>query len=108
MDMIRTNRGDDKPFLAYLAFTTVHDPLHVPEPWLSQYEGEYGDGFAALKERRAEGAKREGVFPENAKAAELHPLARSWNSFSDEEKEFQSKAMEVYAGMVSNMDYHVG
>jgi arylsulfatase len=108
MDMIRTNRGDGKPFLAYLAFTTVHDPLHVPEPWLSQYEGEYGDGFAALKERRAEGANREGVFPENAKAAELHPLARSWDSFSDEEKKFQSKAMEVYAGMVSNMDYHVG
>jgi len=108
MDMIRANRGDDKPFLAYLAFTTVHDPLHVPEPWLSQYEGEYGDGFAALKERRSEGAKREGVFPANAKAAELHPLARKWESFSDEGKEFQSKAMEVYAGMVSNMDYHVG
>jgi arylsulfatase A-like enzyme len=44
MAMIRKNRGDGKPFLAYLAFTTVHDPLHVPEPWLSVYKGEYDDG----------------------------------------------------------------
>jgi arylsulfatase len=108
MDMIRDNRGDGKPFFAYLAFTTVHDPLHVPEPWLSLYKGEYDDGFAALKARRAEGAKRAGVFPTNAKAAYLHPMARAWDSFSDEEKAFQSKAMETYAGMVGNMDYHIG
>lgn len=109
MDMIRDNRGDGKPFFfAYLAFTTVHDPLHVPEPWRTLYKGEYDDGFAALKARRAEGAKRAGVFPAHAKAAELHPLARPWDSFSNEEKAFQSKAMEVYAGMVANMDYHTG
>jgi arylsulfatase A-like enzyme len=108
MNMIRDNRGDDKPFFAYLAYTAVHDPLHVPEPWLSLYKGKYNDGFAALKARRAEGTKRAGVFPANAKAAELHPSARSWNSFSDDDKAFQSRAMEVYAGMVANMDYHIG
>ena len=108
MDMIRENRGDGTPFFAYLAFTTVHDPLHVPEPWRTLYKGEYDDGFAALKARRAEGAKRAGVFPANAKAAELHPMAKPWDSFSNEEKAFQSKAMEVYAGMVANMDYHTG
>lgn len=108
MDMVRDNRGDGKPFLAYLAFTTVHDPLHVPEPWLSLYKGEYDDGFAVLKARRSDGAKLAGVFPPKAKASELHPMARAWDSFSEEEKAFQSKAMEVYAGMVANMDYHIG
>lgn len=108
MDMIRANRGDKKPFFAYLAFTTVHDPLHVPEPWLSQYKGEYDDGFASLKAQRSEGARQAGVFPANAKAAQLHPMAKDWDSFSEEEKLFQSRAMEVYAGMVGNMDYHIG
>lgn len=72
------------------------------------YAGQYDDGFAALKQKRAEGAKKAGVFPAAAKGAALHPLARDWNSFSAEEKAFQAKAMEVYAGMVSNMDYHIG
>lgn len=108
MDMIRANHGDEKPFFAYLAYTAVHDPLHVPEPWLSLYEGEYDDGFAALKGRRAEGAKRVGVFPANAPAAELHPMVENWDSLSEEERQFHSKAMEVYAGMVANMDYHIG
>ena len=108
MDMIRSNRGDGNPFFAYLAYTTPHDPLHVPEPWSSMYEGEYDDGYAALKARRAEAAKRVGVFPAEAKAAGLQPFATEWESFSDKEKAFQSKAMEVYAGMVANMDYHVG
>jgi len=108
MDMIRDNRGDGRPFFAYLAYSAVHDPLHVPEPWLSLYKGEYDNGFAALKARRSEGAKRAGVFPAKVKASGLHPMAKPWDSFSDEEKAFQSKAMEVYAGMVGNMDYHIG
>jgi len=108
MEMIRENRGDGKPFFAYLAFTAPHDPLHVPEPWRSLYRGQYDDGFAALKSRRAEGAKRAGVFPASAKSSGLHPMAKDWESFSDEERSLQSKAMEVYAGMVANMDYHIG
>ena len=108
MEMIRSNRGDDKPFFAYLAYTAVHDPIHVPEPWLSLYKGKYDDGFAALKRKRAEGAKRIGVFPVDATPAELHPAAESWESLSSEEQAFHSKAMEVYAGMVANMDYHIG
>ena len=49
MEAIRENRGDGKPFLAYLAFTAVHDPVQVPEPWLSKYRGRYEAGYDALK-----------------------------------------------------------
>jgi len=108
MNMIRSNRGDGKPFFAYLAYSAVHDPLHVPEPWLGMHKGEYDDGYAVLKERRSAGAKRVGVFPKDAKASALHPSAKPWDSLSDAEKKYQSRAMEVYAGMVANMDYHIG
>ena len=47
MDSIRKNRDDGKPFFAYLAFTTPHDPMHVPEPWLSKYRGNYNQGVPA-------------------------------------------------------------
>ena len=49
MESIRENHGDGNPFFAYVAFTAPHDPLHVPEPWLSKYRGRYDEGYEALK-----------------------------------------------------------
>jgi arylsulfatase len=56
IESIRDNQSDGQPFLAYLAFTAPHDPLHVPEPWLSQYRGNYDDGYEVLK---ASGQRRQ-------------------------------------------------
>jgi len=108
MNSIRSNKGDDKPFLAYLSYTAVHDPIQVPEPWLSQYKGLYDNGYGALKAQRAKSAKEIGIFPMDAKAQKLHPLTKSWESLSANEKALEAKAMEVYSGLLSNMDYHIG
>jgi arylsulfatase len=108
MDAIRENRGDGKPFLAYLAFTAVHDPLHVPEPWLSKYRGKYDDGYEMLKARRWEAAKAAGLVPKSAELAARHPMIKPWNKLTEEERALESRGMEVYAGMLENMDYHYG
>ena len=108
MTSIRSHKGDGKPFFAYLAFTAVHDPVHVPEPWLSEYKGNYNAGYKALKENRITGAKNVGVFPKDAIGHDLFAMAKNWEDLSDEQKAVESKAMEVYAGMVSNMDYNLG
>lgn len=108
MESIRENRGDGKPFFAYLAFTSPHDPMHVPEPWLSQYEGDYDDGYEVLKSKRAEATRRLGLVPGSAQVAERYHMLESWSSLSEAERARQSRGMEVYAGMVSNMDYHFG
>ena len=108
MDAIRENHGDGKPFLAYLAFTAPHDPLHVPEPWLSKYRGRYDDGYEKLKVKRAASAKRLGLVPEDASVPGRHPLIKPWDSLDDESKAREARGMEVYAGMVDNLDYHYG
>jgi len=108
IDAIRKNLDDGKPFLAYLAFTTPHDPLHVPEPWLSRYHGEYDDGYEVLKRRRAEGTKRLELVPNDAPLPRRHQMVKAWDTLSKEEQAIASRGMEVYAGMVSNMDYHYG
>jgi arylsulfatase len=108
MDMIRDNRGDGKPFLAYLAFTAVHDPVQVPEPWLSKYRGEYDDGYEALKAIRWEAAKKIGLVPKNAELAERHPMIKPWDELSADERAVEARGMEVYAGMLEAMDYHYG
>ena len=56
MDAIRENRNDGKPFFGYLAFTAPHDPVHVPEPWLSKYRGDYDEGYDVLKAARWDAA----------------------------------------------------
>jgi arylsulfatase A-like enzyme len=108
IDTIRENKGDGKPFLAYLAFTAVHDPVQVPEPWLSKYRGKYNDGYEALRVRRWEAAKKIGVVREDAKLADRHPGIKPWAELSDEERALEARGMEVYAGMLEAMDYHYG
>ena len=108
INAIRENRGDGKPFLAYFAPTAAHDPIHVPEPWLSKYRGQYDDGYEALKTRRIAGAKRVGLIPKSSPAPGLHPKAKPWDSLSSEKKALESRTMEAYAGMIEYMDYNIG
>lgn len=107
MKSIREQK-DDKPFFAYLAYSAPHDPLHVPEPWMSKYRGVYDDGFEKLRENRVNNVKKLGLVPNEAKVPAMNHLVKSWDSFSKKEKAVQSRNMEVYAGMVENVDYHMG
>jgi len=108
IEAIRSNREDEKPFFAYLAFTSPHDPMHVPEPWLSRYRGDYDDGYDVLKEKRAARARQLGLVASDAGTPARHQAVKAWDSLSEEERALQSRAMEVYAGMVANMDHHFG
>lgn len=105
---IREHKEDGKPFFAYYAPTAAHDPLHAPEPWLSKYKGVYDEGYAEFKTKRINGAKNKGVVDQNAPHPELHPKVIPWNKLNEEEKAIKSKTMEVYAGMIDNLDYHIG
>ena len=108
IDSIRENIGDGKPFLAYLAFTTPHDPMHVPEPWLSKYRGQYNEGYDVLKNRRVEGARNMRLVAKDARMPKRFHEVKSWNSLSKEQQAIELRGMEIYAGMVNNMDYHYG
>ncbi len=107
IDAIRDSK-DDKPFLAYLSYSAPHDPLHVPEPWLSKNKGIYDEGYENLRASRIKKAKALNLIPENAKTPEMNAAVKPWNTLSNDEKAFESKKMEVYAGMIENMDYHLG
>lgn len=108
MDAIRQIQGSDKPFFGYLAFTAPHDPLHVPQPWLSKYAGRYNGGYDALKKQRWSAAKNLGLVPDTAPVPNSLSFVKPWGELSSEEKATESRGMEVYAGMVEAMDYHYG
>jgi arylsulfatase len=108
MDSIRGNRGDGKPFLAYLAFQAVHDPVHVPEPWLSKYHGKYDSGYEVLRNQRWQSAKDAGLVPQSAALPPKNPMIKPWDELNDDERAMEARGMEVYAGMLDAMDYHYG
>lgn len=102
------NRKDDKPFFAYYAPTAAHDPLHVPEPWLTKYRGVYDGGYEVLKEKRIENVKKLGLINESANSPAFHPKVTPWDELNENEKAIKARTMEVYSGMIDNMDYHIG
>jgi arylsulfatase A-like enzyme len=61
-----------------------------------------------LRHKRVEGSKRAGVFPSEAAVQKRHAMTKRWASLTKEEQAWQQRQMEVYAGMVDNLDYHFG
>lgn len=114
IDAIRHDREDDKPFLAYLAFTAPHDPMHVPRPWHEYYRGKYDEGYEVLHQKRVDGAIAQGIFPKGTKPAPVSEAVFDWETGTVEEgttleyKVKQARSMEIYAGMVSNLDHNYG
>ncbi len=107
MDAVR-NSEDDQPFFAYLAFSAPHDPLHVPEPWMSKYNGVYNKGYEALRNSRIKKIKKLGLIPKDAKTPVMNSTVKPWDTYTEEEKVYESRKMEIFAGMVENVDYHMG
>jgi arylsulfatase len=101
-------QGDDAPFFAYLSYTAVHDPLHLPDDWLDRYAGKYSMGYNALREERLSRMKELGIIPSGTKLGPWLPMVPRWGDLSVEQKRLEARRMELYAAMVSNIDYHIG
>jgi arylsulfatase A-like enzyme len=99
---------DDRPFFAYLAFTAVHDPLHLPDDWLDKYNGVYEGGWDVLREKRLQRMKRMGLVPDETELGPGLPMVKAWDDLGPEQRKMQARKMEVYASMVENTDFHIG
>ncbi len=108
ISFIDANHGDGKPFFAYVAHQAPHDPYHLPREWRNRHVGEYDKGWDAVRQERLKRQIDLGIIPAGTQMAErmwflpdpvvLAPAARA----------MLGKKMELYAGMVENMDHHIG
>jgi arylsulfatase len=105
---IDNNKEDDKPFFVFAAYTSPHWPLQVDEKYWKKYEGRYDDGYEKLKERRFESLKRVGMVSEYAILPPNHKRVIPWDSLSEADKKKEARKMELYAGMVDNLDFNIG
>lgn len=108
IEYIDRNAGDGTPWFGYLALTAPHWPLQAPEDWIDRYRGRYDEGYDVLREGRVATATQRGVLPDGHNLENHVAAAPPWDTLDGEEQRRSARAMEIYASMTENMDFHVG
>ena len=98
----------DKPFLMYWAPGASHGPHQVMKEWADKYKGKFDDGWDKYRERVFTRAKTKGWIPQNAQLTPRPESMASWDSIPEDEKPFQRRLMEVFAGFTEHADYNAG
>lgn len=108
IEFIDSNKGDEKPFFAYVAHQAPHDPYHLPRDWRNRHVGEYDIGWDQLRKNRAERQVELGILDEAVVPAERMWFVPPHHLLAPAARAMQGKKMELYAGMMENFDHHVG
>ena len=101
-----------KPFFLYFAHGAPHAPLQAKPADMGAYRGRYAAGWDRIRAERFERQRELGVVepgtvlpPRNSEAGhEVGP----WDDCSAVERELFARYMEIYAGMVDNIDQNFG
>lgn len=108
IEYIGSDKRDNKPFFAFAAYTSPHWPLQVDKKYWKKYKGQYDDGYEKLRERRLSSLKKAGIIPNDATSPPSHERVLPWDSLSNQEQKKEARKMELYAGMVDNLDHNIG
>lgn len=98
----------ERPFFGYLAFQAVHDPLQAPEEYIKKYQGKFSSGYDVQRQKNFESMVKLGVIPKGTIPSPTIPIFKPWDDLTDEERTLQERVMEIYAGMLDNMDFNIG
>ena len=98
----------DSPFLMYWAPGGVHGPHHVFPEWADRYAGAFDDGWDAYRERVHARQIELGVIPEGTELTARPETMASWDSIPEDQRAFQERLMELFAGFVEHTDTEIG
>ena len=82
--------------------------IQVPKEWADKYKGKFDDGWDKYRERAFQRAKQMGWIPSDAQLTPRPATLASWDSIPDDEKPFQRRLMEVFAGFTEHVDVQIG
>ncbi len=105
---IDANKADGKPFFAYVSHQAPHDPFHLPRDWRKRHVGEYDKGWDAVREERLKRQIELGITPPGTQLSERMWFLPDPIVLAPASRAILGKKMELYAGMVENLDHHVG
>jgi arylsulfatase len=108
ISFIEEGRKDGKPFFAYVSHQAPHDPFHLPRDWRNRHVGEYDKGWDVVRKERLQRQIEMGLVPKDTQLAERMWFIPEATLLAGAPRALLGKKMELYAGMVENMDYHTG
>jgi len=108
IDYIETNRGDDKPFFAYIAHQAPHDPYHLPRESRNGHVAQYDKGWDALRRERLDKQIELGIMPADTQLSERMWFVPDPSTLAAMPLAMLGKKMELYADLVVNLDGHIG
>lgn len=98
----------DKPFMIYFAPGAVHGPHQVAKKWADKYKGKFDQGWEELRKEIYKRQKDMDIIPANAELTDIDPTMTKWADIPENQREFQSRLMEVYAGFLEHTDAQYG
>jgi arylsulfatase A-like enzyme len=99
------NESKDKPFFMYVAFTAAHWPMQVPERYIKPYYGKFDKGWDELRKEKYRQLVDRKIIDKRWKLS-IDSTVQPWNEVVD--KKFETRCMEVYAGMIACLDSNIG
>lgn len=98
----------DDPFFMYWAPGASHGPHHIFKEWADKYSGRFDDGWDALRQTIFARQKSLGWVPEDTRLTPRPDTMEPWDSIPADERDFQVRLMEVFAGYTEHADTQAG
>ncbi|MDY0006400.1 MAG: arylsulfatase [Spongiibacteraceae bacterium] len=98
----------DKPFLMYWTPGASHGPHHIFKEWADKYKGRFDQGWDELRGEIFAQQKALGWIPEDTELTPRASTMASWDSIPEDERAFQRRLMEVFAGYTEHTDVQAG
>src|SRR3546814_1523238 len=88
--------------------TLFRSPHQIFKAWSDKYKGKFDAGWDVYRQQTFARQKALGWVPKDAKLTPRPDTLPAWDSLSPEEKKFQARLMEVYAGFLEHTDTQAG
>ncbi|WP_206860575.1 arylsulfatase [Lysobacter changpingensis] len=98
----------DRPFFVYWAPGAAHGPHHIFKSWADRYKGKFDGGWDEMREEVFARQKKLGWIPKDTELTPRPDSLAAWADIPEDEKPFQRRLMEVFAGYTEHADHQAG
>lgn len=98
----------DKPFFMYYATGSAHAPHQALPEWIARFRGRFAQGWEVLREETLARQIALGLVPMGTRLPAWPADLPRWNSLPPQEKQYQERAAEAFAGELAFQDAQFG